>query len=341
MLRGMVPEFKLQDLRGHLKLFRVGEILSCKRVARGPEAEVMRLLTTHGEFYARVVRNRSIKDARFEEAVLLHVGQRGLAVPKMVSAGTRGGVLALGPRSQLSVFAPIAGRMLGAFEVRSAHMRAVGRYLAQLHGTSRGLRRRRRHPHQPDRTSTVLQRGLKRAPTREHDQALELLCMELVRHQWGRELPQSIVHGGLGRENTRFEHERLVCAFGFRDSATGPMAYDLAMSIAHWAFPLDDFDISLAHDLVAGYQSLRPLALIERESLYDLCCYASARVAVARFWTHEVGESWTQERGVYRDYRHFVKRLEALQALGAERFSAAVIEAPSRAPLGHGFGATL
>src|SRR6185436_11792830 len=97
--------------------------------------------TTRGRFILRILENRSPKDAEFEEALLVHLRERGLTVPRMVGAGKRGRVISIAPRQHLSVFQFLPGREIGVFEVRPEHCRQVGEFLGTMHMAARGLKR--------------------------------------------------------------------------------------------------------------------------------------------------------------------------------------------------------
>ncbi|HSI03279.1 MAG TPA: hypothetical protein VLC93_02315, partial [Myxococcota bacterium] len=70
--------------------------------------------------------------------------------------------------------------------------------------------------------------------------------------------------------------------------------------------------------LVAGYESVRPLEPSERAGLFDLTRYAATRGAIMHMGAFEVPPRQSVLR--YRDYRHSMRRLDALRALGAQQF---------------------
>src|SRR4051794_13586802 len=97
-------------LRQHLRPFRLGELLEAHGVSAGTINTIYEVNTTRGRYILRILENRTVTDARFEEALLLRLAERGLTVPQMMGAGKRGHVIPIAPRQQLSVFQYLPGR---------------------------------------------------------------------------------------------------------------------------------------------------------------------------------------------------------------------------------------
>ncbi len=306
-------------LRQHLRPFQLGELIEARGVSGGAINTIYDVSTTRGRYILRILEDRTSTDSRFEDALLKHLADRSLPVPRMMEAGKLGRVIPITPRQQLSVFQYLPGREMGVFEVRPDHARQVGEFLADLHLATRTFRRRRRNRFDPSRIARILERCV--AGIRESAQVrdLRILALELVRHHVPAELPFGIVHGDLFVDNARFSRGRLVGVLDFEMASNGPYAYDLAVAIGDWGFLQDRFVPENARALVSGYESRRRLEASERGHLYELCRFAATRFATTRFYDFEVRARRDAQR-LYKDYRHFLARLAALKDLGPHGF---------------------
>ncbi len=308
-------------LKQHLRPFQVGELIEARGMSAGGITTIYDVSTTRGRFILRILEGKSKKDAEYEESLLLHLAAKGLTVPRMVDAGKRGHVIAIAKRQQLSVFQYLPGRQLGVFEVAPQHTRQVGEFLATMHLAGRGFRRRRVNRSSPGRLARVLERCAYAAADTGQLRDLRSLAIELVRHHFVNELPRGTIHGELFLENVRFVRGNLSGVLDFETASSGPFAYDLAIALCDWAFLHDELVIDRARALVAGYQGKRPLCAVERGQLFELCRLATTRFAISRFYEYEVRAKVGREsRRPYRDYHHFLRRLQSLRELGPQRF---------------------
>lgn len=317
-------------LRQHLRPFRLGAFVEARGVSAGTINTIYEVHTEQGRYILRILENRSLSDARFEEVLLTRLHDRGLSVPRMISAGKRGCVISISPRQHLSVFEFLEGREVGVFEVTVEHAEQVGQFLARLHLASRGLGRRRANRYDPDHIRRVGEK-CRAAPVDDALRAdLSTIEREVARHRWARDLPRGIVHGDLFIDNVRFRSGKLCGVLDFEMASTSPMIFDLAVAMGDWAFSHDRFLPERAAALLQGYARQRPLKEQELDGLYEMCRFAAARFAMTRFYDFEVRRRPEAQR-LYKDYRHFLERLRALQQLGARAFANGVLGAQKSA----------
>jgi len=310
-----------QAIRRHMRSFRVGEVVKSKGIAAGTINTIYEITTTQGRFILRILEDRSPTEARYEEALLLHLKEKGLMVPKMLRAGRRGHIIPLAPRQQLSLFEYLPGRELAVFELKPVHCQQVGSFLASMHLATEDFKRRKKNRFAPRRVMRIADQCIKAA---ERNSSLsrrdvEEMVDELRRHEWSTELPTGVIHGDLFIDNVRFTHDELCGVLDFEMASSGPLVYDIAVAICDWAFLHDKILVENAIALVAGYEEHRPLNRRERAALHDFCMYAVARFALTRFFDFEVHQRPEANRR-YKDYRHFLARMRALRSMGPENF---------------------
>ncbi|HET9372937.1 MAG TPA: aminotransferase class III-fold pyridoxal phosphate-dependent enzyme [Vicinamibacterales bacterium] len=94
-------------------------------------------------------------------------------------------------------------------------------------------------------------------------------------------LPHSLIHGDANDENVLVAGDRVVGLIDFGDALWNPTVCELAIAVAYAM--LDEADpLAAGADVVAGYQSERPLSAQERKVLFPLVCgRLAASVAIA------------------------------------------------------------
>jgi homoserine kinase type II len=132
------------------------------------------------------------------------------------------------------------------------------------------------------------------------------------------ELPcTSVIHGDVFRDNVLWHDDgRLSAVLDFESASYGHPAFDLMVTLLAWCYG-DALSQPLARALVTGYQARRSLTADELDACYDQARAAAVRFAITRITDYEL-----RPRGVvvYKDYRRFVGRLEAIEAIGRGRF---------------------
>jgi homoserine kinase type II len=130
------------------------------------------------------------------------------------------------------------------------------------------------------------------------------------------------VHGDLFRDNVLWGDEgELAALLDFESASDGVLAYDLAVTLLAWCFG-DTLSSPLARAMVAGYEAERPLAVAERAGMLAEACVAALRFTITRVTDYAM-RVVTGPR-VLKDYRRFLARLDALEALGPSGLSRAL-----------------
>ena len=93
-------------------------------------------------------------------------------------------------------------------------------------------------------------------------------------------LPHGVIHADLFRDNALFNGDSLTGLIDFYYAHTGPLLYDLAVTVADWCFdPHGRFDSTRARDMTTAYANQRAVTGLEVAAW--LACL---RAAGLRFW---------------------------------------------------------
>lgn len=205
-------------------------------------------------------------------------------------------------------------------QVTPHHTRQVGAALAAIHRAGRGY-----EGAPPSRFAAAeLRRRLAAYAERSLEPALaadvQQLCAKLdeLEPRVATAPRDTVIHGDLFRDNVLFGPDRKLSAvLDFELAATGSAVFDLAVALLAWGYG-DRLLQPLCQALLAGYEAVRPLAGGELCAFFDQARYAALCYAVTRIGDYELRP---RELIRYKDYRRFVRRLAAVEALGPQGFA--------------------
>jgi homoserine kinase type II len=120
-----------------------------------------------------------------------------------------------------------------------------------------------------------------------------------------------LVHGDLFRDNVLWKDGRIAALIDFESASRESYAFDLMVTLLAWCFG-DGLDPALARAMAQGYARVRPLPEAEAARLHDEGTFAALRFSITRITDFELRRG----SGVFKDYRRFLARADALDALG-------------------------
>lgn len=121
-----------------------------------------------------------------------------------------------------------------------------------------------------------------------------------------------LVHGDLFRDNVLWKEGRISALLDFESASRESYPFDLMVTLLAWCFG-DGLDPELARAMAQGYARVRPLPAAEAELLCSEGDFAALRFSVTRITDFELRPKGS---GIYKDYRRFLARADALSALG-------------------------
>lgn len=265
------------ELEDFLAPYGLGRLVDFQGIAEGTENSNFFVSLEQGEFVLTLVERGAQDELPFFIQLLDVLHDAGLAVP--FALRTREGQALRRLADKPALLQPrLPGRHVHA---PNAHQCAeLGDWLARLHlatcdaplerPSDRGL-------------AWMLEQGpslalglpeeqlplLRGALTELHDQAGRL-----------RSLPRANLHADLFRDNALFEGSHLTGVIDFYNACSGPMLYDLAISVNDWCSDADGhLDPARTEALLGAYSARRRFHPAEAELWPTML-----RVACLRFW---------------------------------------------------------
>ncbi|MEO0550152.1 MAG: homoserine kinase [Pseudomonadota bacterium] len=276
-------------LNAFLSEYNIGQAIAFKGIAEGVENSNYYLETTTGRFILTLFEKRADpKDLPYFIGLKQYLAGQGFPCPQPVRANDGKALREVADRP-----AVIVSFLTGLSPKRpnQKQCREIGRGLASLHAAASGFDMVRENALGPaswpslwsgrEEAAEALSPGLAHLIT---DDLRTLKDLQEI----AAALPRGTVHADLFPDNAFFLGDTFSGAIDFYFACTDALAYDLAICLNAWAFESNgEFNFSKGANLIAGYESVRPLETAEKDALPLLARGAAVRFFLTRLidWT--------------------------------------------------------
>ncbi|MFD2646027.1 homoserine kinase [Pseudomonas japonica] len=296
------------ELETFLAPYGLGRLLDFQGIAAGTENSNFFISLEQGEFVLTLVERGPIQDLPFFIELLDVLHEADLPVPYALR--TTDGVALRELAGKPALLQPrLAGKHVKA--PNAQHCVQIAEFMAHLHLATRDKVLERKTDRGLD---WMLEAGneLMGRLSPEQQVLLKGSLEEIsVNHARIMALPRANVHADLFRDNTMFEGTHLTGVIDFYNACSGPMLYDLAITLNDWCCDeAGNIDAQLARAFLGAYAALRPFTAAEAE-LWPVML----RVACVRFWLSRLiaAESFAGMDVLIHDPAEFEVRLVARQ----------------------------
>jgi len=301
--------------------FAIGAVSSWNTIEAGTINSNFAIQAGDTRYFLRINEGKSEKDVLYEAELIAAIAERGVPTPVPIRSPS-GQPFVLFEGKWVSLFPWVVGGHRELGEVSASDAREVGIALASMHQAALPLVDSMWRVGIYTFSDIVDRfRGFEGSEDHELAPAIVEIASEikwLVDQSSRRaDAPVGIIHGDLFRDNVMFDGSRLTALIDFEQASTGSLVYDLAVCLNAWCFT-DRIQHELAHALVDGYQSVRPLAQSERTALS-----IETRAAAMRFAVTRITDVYLAGLAIAgKDFRRYVLRLRAWQQLTAADYEA-------------------
>jgi homoserine kinase type II len=271
-----------EELGALLADFDLGQPLSLKGVAEGIENSNFLLETETGRYVLTIYEKRvRADDLPFFLGLMRWLAEHGF--PSATPVADRHGEMLKSVRGKpCAIVTFLSG--LSVRRPTAAHCREAGAGLAQLHLAAEGFPLAR-HNDLGQAAWAPLFAGLTADAEALKPGLSTTIAADLdhLASAWPKDLPTGVVHADFFPDNVFFQAGRFAGAIDFYFACVDALAYDIAIALNAWCFEPDgSFNITSARQLVAGYESRRPLSEAERQALPVLAHGAAMRFFLTR-----------------------------------------------------------
>ena len=279
------------EIRDFLAGFPLGVLQSWQGISAGSENSNFFLHCDSGDYVLTLVERGPTGQLAFLVELLQCLHEANLPVPYAIE--DRQGRALHSLRGRPALLQP---RLPGHHveQPSAAHCAEVGRHLARLHEAAAGMVQAPGSDRGPD---WVLDTSWLMLKSSWRDEALWLApvldTLDSLRQQ---DLPCSVIHGDLFRDNVLFCGGRLSGLIDFHNAARGWDLLDLAICANDWCLTpgaASQHDVARLEAMLDAYQERRELTVAERH-----CWPLMLQLAALRFWlSRQLASDAPQESG--------------------------------------------
>lgn len=291
------------QLSDWLTNFAVGELKSFQGISAGITNTNYFVTTSHGRYVLTLFEQHSLDELPAFLSLMAHLANAGLPCPKPVSASDGKMVLILNNKPA-SLVSCLPGKDI---EIASPEQcEQIGRFMASMHNAAENF-----SDELPDtRDQAWFDSVLQKISPKLSSEVLDLLNQ--VFHKLSAadfsDLPQSIIHADLFRDNVLMDGNHIGGVIDFYYACRGHCLYDLAIAVNDWCHQEGKIDDTKARTLLTGYHAIRPLSEAERRA-WPLMLEKAA----LRFWLSRLHDAIFPTSGELthaKDPNYFKKILE-------------------------------
>ncbi|WP_295485377.1 homoserine kinase [uncultured Pseudomonas sp.] len=265
------------ELETFLAPYELGRLLDFQGIAAGTENSNFFVSLEKGEFVLTLIERGPAEDLPFFIDLLDVLHDADMPVPYAVRDRDGHGLRQLCGKPAL-----LQPRLSGKHvkTPNNQHCAQVGELLAHIHLATRERIIERRTDRGLD---WMLSAGAELLPGLDAEQSglLRSALQEIEAHKAQiLALPRANLHADLFRDNVMFEGTHLSGLIDFYNACSGPMLYDIAITLNDWCLDANGgIDLPHAQALLGAYAGLRPFTAAEAE-LWPVML----RVGCVRFW---------------------------------------------------------
>ncbi len=308
-----------EELAELIAQYDVGELVSAKGIAEGVSNSNWLIETSRGRYILTMYERRiELDDLPYFLGLLDHLSAKGCPVPRTIH-DREGASFRMENGKAVALIEFLPG--VSPTRPSAEQARAVGEVLAHLHLAGGDFSKTRDNTMSFADNLAVLE-NCGRAGLSLIDPELPSV-IDAAQAAAGLELdglPRANIHADLFPDNVLMLGSEVTGLIDFYFACTGPMALDLATTHAAWCFDHENkYCAQLGAAMMAGYQSVRPLALEERKLLPEIAKGACLRFVASR------AEDWldTPDDALVtrKDPMQFVSRWHYYDEFGAQLFA--------------------
>lgn len=298
------------ELEHFLAPYGLGRLRDFQGIAAGTENSNFFISLEQGEFVLTLVERGPVQDLPFFIELLDVLHDADIAVPYALR--TTDGVALREVAGKPALLQPrLDGKHIAT--PNNQHCVQVGELLGHIHLATRGAVLERRTDRGLDwmlGEGTAMVARVEAASAELLNAALD----EIRLHQAAiLALPRANLHGDLFRDNVMFEGTHLTGVIDFYNACSGPMLYDLAITLNDWCSDASGrIDAPRARAMLGAYAALRPFTAAEAQ-LWPVML----RVACVRFWISRqiAAEAFAGRDVLIHDPKDFEIRLAQRQSI--------------------------
>ena len=263
------------ELSAWLGDYSLGQLLELQGIASGIENTNYFVTTSNGRFVLTLFEKLGADELPFYLNLMAHLARHGIPCPAPM-ANRHNQFLGMLKNKPACIVSRLAGRSI--VHPTSAHCEAAGAMLGQMHIAGMSFSQVMPNPRGTSWRSVTAPQVM---PFLNAGQAT-LLESEVALHAGENmlNLPQSLIHADLFRDNVLMLDDRIGGLIDFYFACTDALLYDVAITVNDWCMNGDaTLDADRAQTFLRAYHRVRPFEQNEATAWPSML-----RLAALRFW---------------------------------------------------------
>ncbi len=270
-------------LANFLADYDLGTAIAFKGIAEGVENSNYLLETTKARFILTLFEKRvNENDLPYFMGVMDHLADKGFPAPLPVKANDGKALRTLCGRPAV-IITFLSGMSLSRPNVEQCRELGIG--LAKFHAALSDYSGTRKNSLSVDAWRPMFEGREAQADAINGSLSAHILSdlIELETN-WPTGLPSGVIHADLFPDNAFFLGDSLTGVIDFYFACNDALVYDIAICLNAWCFEdgRGEYNATKGRALLSGYQSIRPLSDVEKESVPILCRGAAMRFFLTR-----------------------------------------------------------
>ena len=268
-------ENEIQEIMGRYEL----NVTSYEPIEQGVANSNYLLNTNHGKFILTVFEIEPIRVARISNVLLL-LEKHEFPAPR-IKKMANGEVLTKYHEKSVLVKPFITGCVEADIDDEKA--KQVGTALGKLHEIPVPDYLSEKHPYMEKTYPKIMEQEIDRNYKTWVEQRYRYIIEKLP-----SQLPVGLVHGDIFYDNVLFEDENFKAILDFEEVSKIYKVFDLGMAVVGVCTKGTNIIINKVRALVEGYQEIRLLEEIEKDSLQLCIEWAAILTSIWRFWKYNI-----------------------------------------------------
>ena len=294
-----LSEDEIQEIAGRYELI----IFSYEPIEQGAGNSNYLLNTNHGKYILTVFEIEPIRAAHMIKILLL-LEKHEYPAPRLIKMAN-GEVLTKYHEKSVLVKPYITGYV--AAELDDEKAKQVGLALAKLHEIPAPDFLPDKHSYLENAYPTFMEQEIDRNYRTWVGQRIRYIIEKLP-----SQLPVGLVHGDIFYDNVLFEDENFKAILDFEDVSRIYKIYDLGMAVVGICTEGTNIVIKKVRAFLDGYQEVRLLKEIEKDSLQLCIEWAAILTSTWRFWKYNIDMPDADKSEKYMQMVYIAKNASAI-----------------------------
>ncbi|MCH7784807.1 MAG: homoserine kinase [Bacteroidetes bacterium] len=233
-----------------------------------------------GEYMLTIAEEKSLQQVQNLATLLQWLGEHHFSTSQ-VHASITGEIVTQYAEKPILVKKWIYGTVHENFS--ADELRQIGNSMAQLHQIPVPHYLPKLHPYGYQVFSTVIDKRLDTEYEYWLKERLQFLEKNLPEN-----LPRGLVHGDIFFDNVLFENNKIKAIIDFEEACNYYFIFDLGMGVLGLCRTDGKIDLAKTRALIKGYEQVRSLDFLEKDSLQLFIEYGAIATSWWRFWKYNI-----------------------------------------------------